>query len=1245
MSRSRSNWTLHSFVFTVIFLSFMIIGSSSWLIITQSSTQSKADIAPDTSQYFESELTFDGNAHYPTPNAAGLAIFGVDGAYEQNNNGETGYTATWVASTVRCYSRYVNGQVVSGYDVDISELVTNGNFVESDLEALKGVIAGTHYYEIKDNATGQIISKRHAVQIKPVEFDVTVGSGNIFIANESPSVSVTMTPKDGIDKKITFNHKFTRDDYTPSTTIPVAYAKTHNVLGNSSNTCATTPINTITTVNATGYNNNNYLLPETYDVSVTLLPAVLDSSTGKYYADLVQAFNATASSSAVVVALQTLAYNSANYTSGTHFNHIIAANCTLGSNVKLIIPYDASNDAKTGIIDGVSYPFPVQTTTSGSASALGVASKRKNVVTVKSGKTFYSNGTIYIAGQVTGGQNGLYGSSLTNGNHAEIALEQNAKIEAYNDIYCYGFISGYNNGSSIKMNKGNVISPFTVVEHRGGTAFVSMIGGIFSAANPNLQTAAFNRFYLCSITSNLIVTSNATVTGYADLYANDAHNTTMVKLIGTSSAYLLQLVSGSTVECTFNPSAIKNDAGTYTYGRNEIDIYGNATINYLSIAVKTSIASATLSTEKVHFPISHYWKISLHRAKGSNKDVTVSSHNQKIKLLPEAELHIGEGVTFDVTNLVVFNSAQMSVTKDDGTAHTGTLVESGSGNRAIDVTGDAVLNVSGTLKVASFGGYANTLGSDAKINITSSNSVTIKELQTLGDTWGGCEYYNVTIAAAGTVVTKGDNDLIGTPNTALSKMEYASISYDPNVYGWINPNTEFNLFYEHKYLNSGDGSVSALGSEHVITNSNPGTYIIAGTIAFTAPTTTSTNIVFAGWYTTPECSADSQVSNTEGDILLANATSGGDATIYGLWVDHPDPGNVSVSFDTSNNAGSVSVSINPMYMASGITFNPYTNEQINNAVSVFTNDTSVAKYFGGWYTDSSFTTKVSETDGIVLTSSTTLYAQWLDKVSVSFDVSAAVDWTEIKNDEAFTTTFYYVPGTMFSPYSHSTLPYSRDADFDYQYVFDKWQAITSTSNDTVGTGGIQLRENTVFKASWATKHTLTFHLRGTTVVTKYVADGTIFNPWTLSDATAGDADITISYYFDGWFSDSGLTNAVANEAVAITGNMEYYSKWGNKFVISLSWSTWRPILSSRQGVTSVLVNGIDRTSEKNFYVCDKQQITIVVTGDSYLGSKYNITGIADKRGTSYSITAANSVTFTYVATATDDTITISGKKA
>ena len=858
------------YIIIVTVLSLLLVGVGSWLIIPKVSADTKHVEKTDTNEGFVSESVFTGEKQEPTPKEA---VFGS--GYTRNDGGTTGYTLTWTGC----------------------KLV--GSEEKSTTSAYAGLVAGTHYYEIKDNATGQIISKNHAFEIAQDTFNIEsittpVGFEGDKVTFQITAKATNATNENIVSTIIDYTYEIDSGDYGEPTkgigdaTKKLEYKFTKAILD--SKFGALNSDSNSDKYNLDNYNSNNFRI-DTYTsdndtyitdtnndgksdsiaMSCIVLPttyhrtSTTETAVDKYYGSIEQALGAVTTSGYVIVPMQSFSYTppgtttAKTYSSGTSFNHTISSDVTLASGVHMLLPFDST--ASYTVDDSI--PIPTQTIDKG-ALAYGTT-KMKNAVTVEKG-TFTVNGTLFIAGNVSGAQNGLIGSAVTNGNHSQITIESGAGIAASGNVYCYGFIDG---AGTFNMNSGTLTAVFSVVEHRGGATYLGMTGhtldeylNIFNPPDPELQTSPFNRFYIASILAKLVSSSSAKVLGYTDLYALSEHNVTRINLVGNvndGTDHLIDLTDGATVECKFVPNVTTNTSGT-KYGQNQIKISGSATIKSLALTLTKLTVTVTLSTKDVLFPISHYWNVTL-APFPSGTAATVNSTAQDLRFLPGSALTVESGVTLTADQIAIYGEGDHTYIAEHA---------SSVGRRTYDVTTAANVVVKGTLTATNLGGLVRAGAAGAKVKATN-NYASFKELyyaqdtgedvtfmgQALGDKID-CSYTNVTFQAKGNALISSSivSDIV-----MQSGIEYNAIAFGDS-FAWVYDKT-----ITVKYDNDCDGTADTTKTQTAKSNVD---VVLTGDFY---PTLSKDYYEFGGWYSDAACSN----AVSEGTAISS------DITLYAKW--------------------------------------------------------------------------------------------------------------------------------------------------------------------------------------------------------------------------------------------------------------------------------------------------------------------------------------------------------------------------
>lgn len=472
--------------------------------------------------------------------------------------------------------------------------------------------------------------------------------------------------------------------------------------------------------------------------------------------------------------------------------------CVIKEGVTLNLPYSITYDSSTN-----TYSNPISfASTSGGVTTLSYNdNSRKSVLYLEEGVTLTNNGTLYVGGIQSGGNGGSYYSGHTQGSFSEINVKKNATIVSNGTITSYGYISGVTetNGetgeiystSNLIFSKTSLTEiPFIVVEHRGGTVFMGMAGEnpdaitslIMKLLNgdeqtyveADLQTAPFNRFLLHNFLNvNYTFYSGAKVIAKADLYADNQNNKADVKLVGSNdNSYFISLADNACIKGWLN-----NDIS-----KNSINFYGSFTLNSMSLSLyvyKTKFIITVkgyinLSTSQIHFPIPHYFDISLNRFLDGNEAV-VDLTNQNIKLLPGSNLIINENVTVNANSIIVYENGDFY--KDGAYYITGNVGCSFPYPQAED----ANLICNGYLFADELGGHIKStkVSANPLINIKSKNSVSSNEIYSTTDTtltisgidvqtYSAANYISITHTANGNLIT--GNDI--TNSNLLSSVNY-----------------------------------------------------------------------------------------------------------------------------------------------------------------------------------------------------------------------------------------------------------------------------------------------------------------------------------------------------------------------------------------------------------------------------------------------------------------------------------------
>ena len=302
----KQRWIMLAFVgFVMIMLT--VLSSASWFIIfRKTQTTEHVEVQADTSPYFTTGGTYNGVSQAPTLNAAGIAIYG-------DNMGD--FDIVW------------NGGKRSDGKTGFN----------SSAEAMH---AGTHYYTITHNKTGQVICENHEVVIGKATLDplADISVNGYYLPEE------TVLP-DGRMVKWTGKNGETFSATVLTGERAMAFGQHTSLVYTETKTVTTSVVTDVWT-------HNDY-----QEASVNISYKVVstcysyDGTTATYYSDLDTALTETAGapSATTVVAMQSFSPDgtwtftaSPNATAGStlkKFTHTISGNKVVGANVMLIVPY------------------------------------------------------------------------------------------------------------------------------------------------------------------------------------------------------------------------------------------------------------------------------------------------------------------------------------------------------------------------------------------------------------------------------------------------------------------------------------------------------------------------------------------------------------------------------------------------------------------------------------------------------------------------------------------------------------------------------------------------------------------------------------------------------------------------------------------------------------------------------------------------------------------------------------------
>ena len=378
----------------------------------------------------------------------------------------------------------------------------------------------------------------------------------------------------------------------------------------------------------------------------------------------------------------------------------IMSDVTVPKGVTLVLPHGADGAGRNSF--GSDGSINVHFSSTDGSTPIADETLCTLKVILAAGKTITNNGTIELAGQMSGGSGAANYAGFTAGEHARLVLDANAKVINNGTIYAAGMICEVvaNNGSQVILNDGSTLyQPFTIRDFAGG----SVTYAAYKTMSTSEPIGAFSRFILTNVYANVRVNYGGVVRVWAILWASDKNNQTVANFIGSSerasdAVIVLTDSTYSYLTCKFNV----DETGREMY---DLDIYGGAKANAMVLKIKV-LTEMTISTEPTLFPISHHYDIEFHKSEG--QEHAVFDMNYKYKLMTGAKLTVGEGVTLNLSEMIVYE------TFDD--------TRYDAGYMKYPEMPPAIFTVNGELVVNKLGGkvYSNNDGAKVTVNVAAS---------------------------------------------------------------------------------------------------------------------------------------------------------------------------------------------------------------------------------------------------------------------------------------------------------------------------------------------------------------------------------------------------------------------------------------------------------------------------------------------------------------------------------------------
>lgn len=530
-----------------------------------------------------------------------------------------------------------------------------------------------------------------------------------------------------------------------------------------------------------------------------------NDKTGTEYYRIEDALDKASSGQTIVVFS-----NPYNTTTKTRKEIKITRDCTIKNGVSLILPYEMTKNGNNftykydGRNIGTINKFADNCSADINKYLKCEVSLANNVTLTIDGGNLFIGGCTGTKGAGLSGQTSQEYAQITMGNNSSIIVKENA---ANSNINCFGYIkeADFNNDSHIIINSGSLTMPFVVYDFRGGTNTVTTY--------MNGKVSPFNIYDMPNIWSKLSVYSNATVYGYADLYAGDKHNSTNIKIIGQSGS-LLNLNSNAYVELKYNHSKlyINESANCKDGNYTTLNFYNGGSLGSLKMTVDTGIpliGKQSIDTASVLFPYSLKFKINLNSG--------TYNINNKVKMMPGSNIYLN--------NDSVLNFNKEFIIYDNFVHDTNNTLP-----LPYPTSTPAVLTLDGSFTINSdFGGYIKTSSGKNKLsmmNVNTSNlSMTSQEKYAL-KIFSPLTEYETTQKARSDILNNGiiekETDIKKTVYVSNTNQDYFNEASNLNKYtinyhlngGEINGETNETISQEYYFVKGTNVEISSFGIEN-----------------------------------------------------------------------------------------------------------------------------------------------------------------------------------------------------------------------------------------------------------------------------------------------------------------------------------------------------------------------------------------------------------------------------------------------
>ena len=693
-----------------------------------------------------------------------------------------------------------------------------------------------------------------------------------------------------------------------------------------------------------------------------------------------------------------------------------AGNYTIPSGVTLLVPMNSENNTMT---------IATELT---AATALS----RYRTLTLASGANIDVKGSICVAGQQMGTSSGsapgvgavqgAYGCiDMTKGGHIE--------IESGANLYAFGFITGAGNlsASGTITVKGNVYEDIVVEDMHGGGGTAATLNG--TSCSNNYKLFPFNQYFVQNIEPKMTLQAGATEKVAYDIVASGLGKHDFATLVGSSSAALFQINSGSIT---------KWYDGARDYQCYEVN--GNMTMNGIKIMASSSIG---MESSKLIMPITNNMDITV------KKDATFTMPYD-MQLQPGAKLTIEDGANviaqsrlfvYDANEWKKFcNGYIREVVYAPGRSSKQTITNSSTkatdhGPRYVasnTAMADGQILVNGTLTLQSSGAlYTTTSGAAIKSDGTGKIVYNVEAATDQPTIYGIIGDYGQ--ADDGSNLTQGSQ-----PSTnPTNQVKVGSYSYFKQYYTYGTP-------------------VACTPAQ--LLNGNASSYVSTSGLA------TGTTVKYANnqWYVwkavwndgSKDVNTVYSMSKPESSAYTLDAKTG-----YTLGWTSSEANNV-VTYTAKWTANTYTVTFNANGGSCSKTSATVTYDATYGTLPT---PTRTGYTFAGWYTDKTNGTQVTNDSKVTITAAQTLYAHWTaNKYTVTFSANEGT-CSKTSKDVTYDSTYGELPTPTRTGYDfigwytaeidgekiESTTAYTiADNQTLYAHWTQLWHAIWMDGSDT-----------------------------------------------------------------------------------------------------------------------------------------------------------------------------------------------------